>query len=208
MRRGRKRRDERGAAAVEAALIMPILFLLVFGIIEMGFLMRDNVAVTSAVRVGARIASAAPGAGEATCDAGTTCAPKTTPKFAQMAADAIQVNGSAMPMDQIDVIWIYRANANGYTGASTSWIGATCASNCVEFKWVPTRNAFRYVRGQWNEATVVSCPTTAQRLGVRMVTRHPFVTGMWKPITVEDHAVMTFEPETLDKCKNTEPVTP
>ena len=46
-------RDTRGQSLVEFALIMPILFTLLFGIIEMGFLMRDYVSLTSAVRAGA-----------------------------------------------------------------------------------------------------------------------------------------------------------
>ena len=54
-RRRLRKRSERGAVAVEAALVTPILLILVFGIIEMGFLMKDDIALTSAVRNGGRI---------------------------------------------------------------------------------------------------------------------------------------------------------
>ena len=47
-------RGERGAVAVEAALVTPILFLLVLGIIEMSLYMRDTISVTSSVRTGGR----------------------------------------------------------------------------------------------------------------------------------------------------------
>jgi len=57
----------RGAAAVEFALILPLLLLLVFGIINYGALMYDQSVITNAAREGARWAainaSAASGSG-------------------------------------------------------------------------------------------------------------------------------------------------
>ena len=49
--------SESGAAAVEFALIMPIRFILIFGIIDMGRLLFTANALTSAVREGARFAA-------------------------------------------------------------------------------------------------------------------------------------------------------
>jgi Flp pilus assembly protein TadG len=46
--------NERGAAALELALILPILVLLVFGIIEFGRGYNANVEIQGAVREGAR----------------------------------------------------------------------------------------------------------------------------------------------------------
>jgi len=43
-----------GASAVEFALILPILLLLVFGIIEIGFVLFDKAMITNASREGAR----------------------------------------------------------------------------------------------------------------------------------------------------------
>ena len=50
-------RDERGAAAVEFALVLPILLVLAFGIIDFGRLLYTYNNLTSAVREGARFAS-------------------------------------------------------------------------------------------------------------------------------------------------------
>lgn len=45
---------ERGAAAVEFAIIFPILLLVMFGIVEFGTLMYDQIMVTNSAREGAR----------------------------------------------------------------------------------------------------------------------------------------------------------
>ncbi|QKE41830.1 MAG: pilus assembly protein [Ferrovum myxofaciens] len=46
--------SERGVAAVEFALIFPLMLLLMFGIIEFGTMMYDQIMVTNAAREGAR----------------------------------------------------------------------------------------------------------------------------------------------------------
>lgn len=54
----RRRRAQRGVAAVEFALVLPLLLLLLFGIVEMGFLLYDKSVITSASRAAARQAVA------------------------------------------------------------------------------------------------------------------------------------------------------
>ena len=49
-----RRRDERGAAVVEFALILPILVMFVFGIVEFGRAYSARIQLTAAVREGAR----------------------------------------------------------------------------------------------------------------------------------------------------------
>ncbi|MGN6575622.1 MAG: TadE/TadG family type IV pilus assembly protein [Nocardioides sp.] len=52
-----RRCPERGAVAVEFALVLPILVMLLFGIIEFGFVLAQKAALSSAVREGARYGS-------------------------------------------------------------------------------------------------------------------------------------------------------
>lgn len=205
----RRCRTERGAVAVEAALVTPLLVLLVFGIIEMALLMRDDVAVTSAVRAGARIASTGAGDGACVYDATDTppCPTGSVPILAQMAANAIQRAGSAMPKSEIDYIMVYKANDNGYPGTATS-MPASCSgiSNCVEFTWRDNLQAFRYASGTWTSSTINGCfPGTAanplDRVGVDMHATHPFLTGLFGThIGLEDHAVFDFEPLPTATC--------
>lgn len=49
-------RSQRGAAAVEMAVVAPILLLLVFGIMESGWLFAQQVELNNAAREGARLA--------------------------------------------------------------------------------------------------------------------------------------------------------
>ena len=53
----RRSRDHHGAVAVEFALVMPILFMIVFGILEFGYMMNRDMIVGNASRDGARVAS-------------------------------------------------------------------------------------------------------------------------------------------------------
>ena len=49
-----KIKSENGASAVEFALVMPLLFVLIFGIIEFGIFLYDKAVITNASREGAR----------------------------------------------------------------------------------------------------------------------------------------------------------
>lgn len=53
----RRATDERGAAAVEMALIMPLLFMLLFGIVVFGIQLFRAQSMQSAVREGGRLAA-------------------------------------------------------------------------------------------------------------------------------------------------------
>ena len=56
-RPGRNAPRDRGAAAVEFALLLPILLFLIFGIIDFGRALNAQVTLTQAAREGARLAS-------------------------------------------------------------------------------------------------------------------------------------------------------
>ena len=57
-KRPRRFRGERGATIVEAAFVTPVFFLLVFGIMEFGWLYKDWMSVSNASHDGAREGSA------------------------------------------------------------------------------------------------------------------------------------------------------
>lgn len=81
----RVRRSERGAVLVEAALIFPVLALIVFGALEGGLLLKDELTLLNVSRTGARTVSAL---------ANTSTADQATLQAAAAAAGALQ-NGLA-----------------------------------------------------------------------------------------------------------------
>jgi Flp pilus assembly protein TadG len=199
---------ERGAVAVEAALVMPLILVVLLGIVEVSLLIRDHVAVTSAVRVGSRIASASADAGPGVCETGADAPPCTaasSPALAQLAADAIQRAGSAMPADSIDHILVYKANAQGFPGSDgNTTMPASCSgfTNCVRFTWNDTANAFRFAGGAWDSKSINACVNESDTLGVAMQATHAGVTGIFGgSIGLSDRSVMRFEPLSEDSCK-------
>ncbi|HXH81285.1 TadE/TadG family type IV pilus assembly protein [Nocardioides sp.] len=203
-RSSRARSDERGAAAVEFALIAMPLILLLFMIVEASLLMKDYVSVSSAVRTGARTASASADGGPGTCQASANpppCTPAGAPAFAQAAADSIQTTGNALNNEDIDWVLIYKPGANGYpSGQST----LTCGSNCVKYVWDAGLSKFRYSSGSWASASVNACLNDPLRdsVGVGMQVTHTMVSGFFGSTkTVQDRTVMQFEPLEQDRCK-------
>jgi len=196
--------DDSGAAAVEFALVSLLLFTILFGIIEFSLLMRDNVAVSSAVRVGARIASSEAGNGPcATTSTPPQCASATNfPKMAQDAADAVQRAGVAMPKNSIDEMWIYKANASGFPGTFTALAGATCSTSCVKFVWVDATSKFTYSSGTWDSKSIAACAGASDAVGVIIKATHKYLFGLFGTTApVSDRAVMQFEPLSADTCK-------
>ncbi|MEW1954410.1 TadE/TadG family type IV pilus assembly protein [Terrabacter sp. NPDC080008] len=55
------KRADRGAAAVELAIVLPVLFLVIGGIVDFGRFFFTQIQVTNAAREGARVAVVAPG---------------------------------------------------------------------------------------------------------------------------------------------------
>ena len=209
--RRRKRRED-GAVAVEAALVIPILCLLVFGMIEFSFIMRDYATVASMSRSGARIASTGADHGPGTCETGTGAPPCTStsaPALAQEAADAIQRSGAAGNSAIIDYVLIYEANLQGYPGldgVTTMPSSCTNVPNCVMFVWRPTLSKFKYASGAWDSKSISACfPGSAlkpmDRVGVYMHAIHPMMTGLFgSSINLEDRTVMDFEPLPTQSC--------
>ena len=213
----RTTRDQRGAVAVEAALVLPLLVIMMFGIIELTMMVRDNIAVASAARVGVRAATttAAVMSGPGVCTYREADAPicgvgsSPAPGLAELAADAIQTSGSSMNKDTIDYILVYKANKQGYPGLdgnTTMPTSCAAASSCVKFKWNDTANAFRYANGSWPSTSVNACAGEADSVGVYLHITHKFLTGLFPgSVGMDDRAVGRFEPLPPDNCKSTSP---
>jgi hypothetical protein len=194
---------DRGAVAVEALLVAPILIMLAFGAIEWTMVLRDQMEVTSVARAGARTAS--------------QLAPLHNPYVAPVepisasTAKAIRSAASGLPFDSIDYILVYRANDVGYPGKANARVLDCDASEstCDKLVWVPDETkagggSFVNDPGVvWDATSVNSClgDTGAQSVGVYIKARRHMITGLFGSTqSLESRVVMKFEPQKPGRC--------
>jgi len=173
-RRRRLRRRERGAVAVETALVSLVLATILAGIIDTSMLFRDSLSVSSAARGGARTASSEPLASTFARDA------------AQQAVNAL----SDLQYTRITKLWVYKANAS--TGDPVGGWGG-CSSNCVAFT-VSATGTVSAGTGTWSGRNACA-GSTLDAVGVYVQYNHPSTIGVFfnnQPIS--EHAVMELQP--------------
>jgi Flp pilus assembly protein TadG len=78
---------DRGAAAVEMAILLPLLLLIIFGLVDFGLALRTKIALTSAAREGVRLSALGEPSG--TVQARVTAAADPVP------VDTVVVSGCA-----------------------------------------------------------------------------------------------------------------
>lgn len=135
-----RERDHRGAAAVEFALVVPVLIMILFGLIWTGFVFADHLSATNAVREGARYGASA--------DA-------TSASWATSVRDRVkQVYFNAGHDVTNDQICVRLVQSTGTTVASA--LGASCgtgpttpssmsAGSCAVLVWVQRPETIRLV---------------------------------------------------------------
>lgn len=182
LRRARRLDDRsRGAAAVEAALVLPVVLLIFFAILEFGLLFKDWLGVVSAVRAGARIASAEP----------------RQSSFAQDAADQVGNASTGIDLSQLQALWVYKAGPDGYpVGGGASFTGC---STCVKFTWDRANRKFvQSGTAGWTASQQNACPNDSNKhdsVGIYMQVAHKsFTNAIFTSIVLKEHVVMSLEP--------------
>lgn len=181
---------------VEAALILPVIVVLVLGIMEFGLLFTSYSTTTASSRSGARLAATA-----------YSQAGKATDKQAEAAqgiADAtaadLQVLNNADPIGMV----IYKVNpssSNGapYGGFPGPAMAGGCTSSCIRYSWNASTQKFTKTSGSWTDAD--ACGTAVDSIGVYVQAKHFFISGLLgKSRTVDGHTVMRLEPLPADQC--------
>ncbi len=178
------KRDQRGAALVEFAIIAPVFMMLILGMLEFGLVFKDYLTVANTTRAGARVGSAAGRDASADFD------------ILQAVKAAI---GGVSTQDIVKVV-VFKSNTNGdmlNTTCTTASVASSCnvytaadmglsasaltASGKSNF-WAPTSREDRQSVG-------------ADYLGIWVRVDHPFVTKMFgSTFTLTDKTVMRIEP--------------
>jgi Flp pilus assembly pilin Flp len=112
----RFRRDDRGQAIVEFALMLPpLMLILVFGMVEIGSALSHNMTIASATREGARMGSnLANGGGLLGCGAGQSPnAASVDPRIIAAVEKVITGTGALVSIADITEIRIFKSTATG-----------------------------------------------------------------------------------------------
>ncbi len=197
-RRGWRRRDSRGAALVEAALLLPILIMLTFGAIEYGLIFRDELKITTASRSGARIGVADKATGGASVNSDDDW------QILQAVYAALGNLGG-----KLVYVSIYNAgtNPNGAPPAGCTGSGASSqAGECNVY--VPadltlsasqlalTANYTGWPPSSRSVSLNTSTGTEPTYLGVEVETTHNYVSGLFgSSRTILERSVFRFEPD-------------
>ena len=201
-------RGDSGASAVEAAFIFPVLFFLVFGMIEYALVLRDKIAITSAVRTAGRLASSEPrAAGYADV---VTNTPASITGLVPDAVKAVAAGATGVPWASIKEVWVYQASASGLPLSGSLGNGG-CGTNCVRYTYDPARvwidpssglsitGGFNLVSGSWAASSINACAgdPLAQSVGVYLKVQHNFILGGLigkATLDVSDNTAFKFEP--------------
>lgn len=171
---GRSR--ERGAAAVEAAVVTPVVLLLMLSILEFGLFFKNYLSVSASTKAGVRTASANP----------------RVASFAQDAADQVQAASGALDRSSIQELWVYKANpGDNFPIGFGSF--ANC-SVCVKFRWSGT--SFVPTSSTWAGTDQNACITSPpDRIGVYIKYRHtPASQFVIRTISFSQADVLRLEP--------------
>ena len=184
------RHRDRGAVAVETAVVSMFLIILAFGIIESSFLFKDWLSVSAAARAGARMGASQP----------------RVANFAQASADqvtnALSDTNSLSDLNPANLIavWVYKT-----TAAGSRPVNCNSSSSCVPFTWDGTQLKLTTASaGNWLSTSQDACAGDSSRdsLGVYVSYTHISPLGFFPNSTISQSTVMWIEPWTGDvHCK-------
>lgn len=210
-RRAVWRRGERGQSLVEFSLLVPVFLLILFGMMEFGFIFTHNLTIEYATREGARAGAAlANGGGTLGCGAGQSPNWQTVDPLVIAAVERVlQSPGSQVVVSRVSRIVIYKANP--VTGADDQGLhdvwtysagagplpqGSTDALDFVDSSY-PNADA-------WKACSRVNSVPNVDSIGVSLTYTYAFQTplasilgffaGGSPTITMSDRTVMDLNP--------------
>lgn len=179
---------------VEAAIVLPVMVLVVMGIIEFGFAFGSSSTANGASRSGSRLAAAA------YATSGTISANQKA--AADQIADTVGADLVGLTSaDPVGVV-IYRADPTSTSGEPEGGFPADdliggCSSDCYRYEW--DGDEMVYKSGNWPNPD--ACGLELDSIGVYVQAKHNYITGIiGSHVYVDGHTVMRLEPLPSDQC--------
>ena len=186
----RRARGDDGAAMVEAAIVMPLLMLLVFGIIEWGLAFLSATSTNSAARVRCPYCVSVDAEHELRAAGGARR--RAEPQGRSALRDA----GRALDLPGA------RVDHRRLRRSPRARRASVCGTNCIKYTWNGD-GQFSLTSGSWPAASQVACgaATGFDSVGVYLKVRHNFVTNFFgSSKQIAEHTVMRLEPQPLINC--------
>jgi hypothetical protein len=192
MLRACRRRRDRGVSLVEAAFVLPVVVLFVFGVIEYGLYFSTTAGATSATRTGARTAAT-----EFAPAADKNVAVDLIRRSVEGAMESM--TGLATPLELL----VYSADSEGRPpGGSFS----SCVTECYRFTWDGTQFVRNGGSG-WPANQVDACIGSEgggpdlDSIGVYLRVEHDLITGLFGGSRIVAHkTALRIEPLPLEQC--------
>ncbi len=188
-----RRREERGAALLEAALVTPVFVLVVFSILEFGLLFRDSLTTANASREGARAASTK--GNDADAD--------------YFVIRTVEHGLEAMSLESLEYVVVFRAAGPGATVPAACRAASqvdlcnryTAADFFAELDDTAGNDTGNFRCGALDSAW---CPTTRETslsagtdyVGIHVQTRHDYISGIFSGGTdLGETTIFRLEPD-------------
>ena len=187
----RRLRSDGGATLVEAAIVLPVLFLVLLAVVEFGMLFSTTSTTTSSTRDGARYATAHYAVRSDKVAVGAEIRDVVV-------GDLKALTGMATPVR----MWVYKAGADGLPATNPT----TCATNCLRYSWNSATGTFDYDVGSSPWTAIDACVTVASPrlddLGVMVEVDHETFTGVIGSgvKTIKERTVLRLEPLPTTQC--------
>jgi hypothetical protein len=199
----RERGRERGAALIEAALVTPIFFLLIFGIFEFGLLYRNSLTTNNAAHQGVRSASVG----------------GQRPESDYLVLRSVEHGIQAMGLGNLDFVVVFRASGPDDTvpaaclvASQTMVSGNPAAPACN--RYVASDFALEIDDTSGNDTGNFRCSSTSvdrywcpvdretsiavgvEYIGIHIQTSHDYITGLFGGTkTLTETRILRLEPE-------------
>lgn len=185
---------------VEAAIVLPVMLMIVVGILEFGLMFGNYSTAVSSTRSGARVGAAM----YSQAMTGVQETPEQTAAIAEIVA-ATEADLKAMNNARPIGMAIYKVNPSASDGRPTGGFPGPglvggCSSQCIKFTWNGNKMVRQSTAQQWPMPQRCAL-ATVDSIGVYVEVQHKFITGLFgSEKSLVGHTVMRLEPVPSQSC--------